>query len=159
MRTKNLLHRLARATMIVATAVCTVPAAVNAATPASCYTCTPQCVPAARQWSGVDFPRVEYARDIPAAAKKAGFTVSAGPPIGRKSVGVIALGSVAHAIAITDAKVSGKVIKLVVSHANFDCKCSKETANATFSSGKINFTSGALKGRSIATLGFVSKPS
>lgn len=155
MTIKNSRFHLAAAVVIVAAALPAIPA--SAATPASCYTCSPQCVPAAREWSGVNFPKVGYARDIPAASRKAGFVVSTSPPTGRKSVGVIALGAVDHAVAVTQAKASGKVVNLVVSHANFDCRCGKETVSATFSSGKITFTSGALKGRSIATIAFVSK--
>lgn len=150
--------RLAAAAIAAAAALSSIPTTVGAATPASCYTCSPQCVPAARQWSNIDFPRVEYAKDIPAAARKAGFVVSNSPPTGRKSVGVIALGSVGHAVAITKAKKSGKVVDLELSHANFDCKCSKETVRATFGNGKVTFTSGALKGRSYAAIGFVSNP-
>ena len=153
MTINNFRFRLAATAVIVAAAF---PA--SAATPGSCYTCSPQCAPAARDWSGVDFPKIGYARDIPAASRKAGFVVSTSPPTGRKSVGVIALGSVDHAVAITQAKVSGKVVNLVVSHANFDCKCGKETVSATFSNGKITFNGGALKGRSIATIAFVSNP-
>lgn len=156
MTNKFFRFNLAAAAVACAAAVSSMSA--GAATPASCYTCSPQCVPAAREWSGVNFPKVGYARDIPAASRKAGFAVSTSPPAGRKSVGVIALGSVDHAIAITQAKASGKVVNLVVSHANFDCKCGKETVSATFSGGKITFNGGALKGRSIAAIAFVANP-
>lgn len=141
-----------------AAALLTTPSTAKAATPATCYTCTPQCVPTAREWSGVNFPRVNYARDIPAAAKKAGFTVNSAPPIGKKSALVLALGSVGHALAVTKSEKSGKdEVKLVVSHSNADCKCTAETANAVYKGGKVTFKSGMLKGRSYAVLGFVWK--
>jgi hypothetical protein len=114
---------------------------------AGVYDCTPQCVPSARTWSGVNFPRVEYAKDIPAAAKKAGFKVTPLPPFGQKSAGVIGYGKVDHAIAVTKATLSGTTVKLTVSHSNYDGRCSSETATATLSGGKITFTSGALKGK------------
>jgi len=151
---KKFCFRLAAAALAAAGAFSSVP--VGAATPASCFTCSPQCVPAARDWSGVNFPKVGYARDIPAASRKAGFVVGNSPPIGQKSVGVIALGSVQHAVAITKATASGNAVKLVLSHANYDCRCGNETVSATFSNGKLRFDSGALKGRSIAAVAFVS---
>lgn len=152
-------HAMAFATVVIATAAATASAPAAAATPSSCYTCSPQCVPAARAWSGVNFPRVGYAREIPAAAKKAGFNVSTSPPIGRKSALVIALGSAGHALGVTEAKTdrtSGEV-KLVVAHSNADCKCTSEAARATYKNGKVSFTSGMLKGRSYSVLGFVWK--
>lgn len=142
----------------IATALSITSGAASAATPASCYTCTPQCVPTAREWSGINIPRVTVARDIPEAARRAGFQVKQEPPTGRKSVLVVALGSAGHALAVTKAeKKSGKPVKLVVSHSNADCKCTAETANATYSGGKVRFTSGMLKGRSYDVLGFVWK--
>lgn len=153
-----IISRIAAVASLVAAAAVTLPIDADAATPASCYTCSPQCVPAARTWSGVNFPRVEYAKDIPAAARKAKFNVTSTPPLGRKSAAVIALGAVDHVVAITKASASGKAIDLEVSHANYDCKCSTESVRAKFSNGKITFTGGALKGRSIAVRAFISNP-
>lgn len=154
----HIINRIAAATALMAAAIAAVPFGAAAATSATCYACSPQCVPAARTWSGVNFPRVEFAKDIPAAARKANFEVTSTPSLGRKSAAVIALGAVDHVVAITKASTSAKAINLTISHANYDCKCSTETASATFSNGKITFTSGALKGRAIAVRAFISNP-
>lgn len=132
---------------------------------ASCYDCSPQCVPAARKWSGIDVPRGEYARDIPAAAAKdKRFKVHNEPK--SPSYGVILdLGKAGHAIAVTYVQAvkvktaTGKKRQkylLQVAHANADCKCSSEQVTAEFDGGKLTFFTGLLKGRTFSRVVFIT---
>jgi hypothetical protein len=141
--------------------VAAVLAAFATASYADCLSCSPQCVPAARAYSGLDFPRVQYAQDIPAAVradKTKKFKISSTPR--DKSVVAVKLGKVGHAMAVVDSKKDGKKYKLRLAHSNADCKCTAETVSGTYdpASRQITMLSGILKGKKLSVIdGFVVK--
>lgn len=138
---------------------------IFAATPLAhavdCYSCSPQCVPTARSASKLDFPRVQFARDIPAAVradKSKRFKISATPH--DKSVVAVKLGQVGHAMAVIDSSKDGKKYKLKIAHSNADCRCTAETVSARFdpASGQVTMLAGLLKGKKLTVIdGFVVK--
>lgn len=128
---------------------------------ADCYTCSPQCVPSARAYSGIDFPRVKFAGDIPDAVRKdksGKLKITSTPR--ENAVVAVKLGAVGHAMAVVKSKkVDGKYA-ITLAHSNADCKCSSERVSAIFDpkTQQILMLAGLLKGKKLTVIdGFVIK--
>jgi hypothetical protein len=126
---------------------------------ADCYSCNPQCVPYAREKSGINTCKNGQTSPIEwyNCEKNKGDKPKDGCVMILEKQGGMPIG---HAVYVKDSKKEdGGKYKLKISHSNFDCKCSQENATATYhkDTHKVKFKDGHWDNKEFNVLGFIYK--